>query len=102
MIRSRHRIIRLRAILEGLGDDVSLEGRKSYIPFVRQRQFVAVAAAARDRVEVDLRFVEPPDSDLLRPASGPGQATHRVSLTSVDDVTDEVEALLRTSYEQNG
>lgn len=92
----------LRAVLEGLGDDVSMEGRKTYIPFVRRRQFAAVAAAARDRVDVGLRFVEPPDSDLLRPADGPGQATHRISLMSVDDVTDEVKALLRMSYEQNG
>lgn len=93
---------RVRDILEGLGDDVSMEGRKTYIPFVRRRQFAAVAASTRSRVDVGLRFVEAPDSPLLSEAGGPGQATHKLSLTAVDDVTDDVEDLLRTAYEQNG
>lgn len=92
---------RLRKILEGLGDDVSMEGRSTYIPFVRSRQFAAVAAATRTRVDVGLRFVDPPSSELLTPASAPGQATHKLSLTSEDEVTNEVEELLRAAYDQN-
>ncbi len=93
---------RLRALLEGLGDDVRVEGRSTYTPFVRRRQFAAIAAATRTRVDVGLRYVEPPDSPLLAPAGSPGQATHRISLGSVDEVTGEVERLLRAAYEQNG
>lgn len=92
----------VREILEGLGDDVAMEARKTYTPFVRRRQFAAVAAATRSRMDVGLRFVEAPDSPLLREASAPGQATHKLSLSTVDDVTDEVERLLRMAYEQNG
>jgi hypothetical protein len=33
--------------ITGLGEDVSVEGRGGYTPFVRGRQFAAVAAAAR-------------------------------------------------------
>ena len=93
---------RLRAVVEGFGDDVALEGRSSYTPFVRRRQFAAVAAATRTRVDVGLRYTDPPASPLLEPASGPGQATHRVSLASPEEVTREVERLLRVAYEQNG
>lgn len=93
---------RLRAVLEGLGDDVRLEERATYVPFVRRRQFAAVAAATRTRVDVGLRYTDPPSSALLRPAQAPGQATHRLSLGSAADVTPEVEHLLRTAYEQNG
>lgn len=93
---------RLREVLEALGPDVEMEGRGTYIPFVRRRQFAAVAAATRTRVDVGLRYVDAPDSDLLTPASAPGQATHRLSLTSADEVTGEVEGLLRMAYEQNG
>lgn len=92
---------RLRDILLSLGDDVSMEGRGTYIPFVRRRQFAAVAAATRTRVDVGLRFTAAPASPLLTPANAPGQATHRLSLASVDDVTPEVEALLRAAYDQN-
>lgn len=93
---------RLRALILGLGDDVRAEGRGTYTPFVRRRQFAAVAAAARNRVDVGLRYTDPPESELLTPATGPGQATHKLSLTSVDEITAEVEALLRAAYEQSG
>ena len=84
-----------------LGDDVTIEGRSTYTPFVRGRQFAAIAPATRDRVDLGLRYAHPPDADRLQPASAPGQATHKVSLRSVRDVDDEVLALLRIAYEQN-
>ena len=91
----------LAAAITGLGDDVTVEGRGTYIPFVRGRQFAAVAAAARDRVDLGLRFTDPPASARLRPGSGPGQATHTVSLRAVQEVDDEVRHLLSAAYEQN-
>jgi hypothetical protein len=93
---------RVRALLESLGDDVGVEGRGGYTPFARRRQFAAVAAATRTRVDLGLRFVDAPASPLLAPSNGPGQSTHRIGLTSTDDVTAEVEALARAAYDQNG
>jgi predicted transport protein len=85
-----------------LGDDVVVEGRGTYVPFVRKRQFAAVAAATATRVDLGLRLPDPPASPLLQPATAPGSATHRVQLTAVSDVDDEVRGLLRAAYEQNG
>jgi hypothetical protein len=50
---------------------------------------------------VGLRHTGPPDSARLRPATAPGQATHKLSLRSAADVDDEVLRLLRLAYEQN-
>ncbi len=68
---------RVRGILESLGEEVRIEGRSTYTPFVRGRQFAAVAPATRTRVDVGLRFTDPPESELLVPSKGPGQATHK-------------------------
>jgi predicted transport protein len=92
----------LAAAITDFGDDVSIEGRSTYTPFVRDRQFAAIAAATKTRVDLGLRFTDPPASDRLRPAKAPGQSTHKVELTSVDHVDDEVIGLARTAYEQNG
>lgn len=102
--RSRLRPIfdRIRSIMETFSDDVRIEGRATYIPFVRRRQFAAVSAATQSRIDVGLRYTDAPDSDLLSAAAAPGQATHRLSLTSVNDITADVEKLLRTAYDQNG
>ena len=92
----------LREIIEDFGDDISAEGRKTYTPFVRRRQFVAIAAATASRVDVGLRYTDPPVSPLLKSATAPGQATHKLSLTNPAGITKDVEHLLRLSYEQNG
>jgi Domain of unknown function (DUF5655) len=85
-----------------LGDDVTMEGRGTYVPFVRRRQFAAVAAATATRVDVGLRLPDPPASPRLQPAKAPGAATHKVVLTAVGDVDEELRTLLRAAYEQNG
>jgi predicted transport protein len=92
----------VRAAVLDLGDDVTTEGRGTYVPFVRKRQFAAVAAATATRIDVGLRLPAPPESERLQPATAPGSATHKLSLTTVEDVDDELRALLRAAYEQNG
>ena len=80
---------------------MTVEGRGSYTPFVRGRQFAAVAAATKDRVDLGLRFTDPPTDGRLQRSTGPGQSTHKIALQSVDDVDDQVRHLLRLAYEQN-
>lgn len=93
---------RLRELIDDLGDDITTEGRGTYTPFVRRRQFLAVAAATKTRVDVGLRYTDPPKSKLLSEAKAPGQATHKLTLTSPDQITSDVERLIRIAYEQNG
>ena len=92
----------LREFIEGLGDDVSVEGRSGYTPFVRKRQFAAVQASAKTRVDLGLRFKQAPNSALLSTNSLPGQSTHKLGINSPEQFTDEVKALIRLAYEQNG
>jgi predicted transport protein len=93
---------RIAELILAFGDDVRMEGRGTYVPFVRQRQFAAVAAATKNRIDVGLRFTDAPKSDRLAPAMSPGQATHKVSVMTVDEVDDELISLLRIAYNQNG
>jgi predicted transport protein len=92
----------VRAAVLELGDDVTAEGRSTYVPFVRRRQFAAVAAATARRLDVGLRLPDPPASERLQPATAPGSATHKVVLTSVAEVDDELRGLLRAAYDQSG
>jgi hypothetical protein len=51
---------------------------------------------------MDALVSDGPDSELLRPADAPGQATHRLSLTGMDQADEEVGSLLRAADDQNG
>ena len=86
-----------------LGDDVVVEGRGTYVPFVRGRQFAAVAAATATRIDLGLRLPDPPASARLQPAHARrARRPTGSSCTAVADVDDEVRGLLRAAYEQNG
>ncbi len=92
---------RLRAAIEDLGDDVSVQGRGGYTPFVRGRQFIAVAAT-RTRLDVGLRYTDAPSSPLLVASKGPGMGNYKLKLETPEQLTPEVEELLRAAYEQSG
>lgn len=92
---------RLRAAIEDLGDDVTVQGRGGYTPFVRTRQFIAVATT-RTRLDVGLRYTDPPRSELLVASKGPGMGNYKLMLEVPEQLTDEVEELLRVAYEQSG
>jgi predicted transport protein len=91
----------VREAATSLGADVTVEGRGTYVPFVRRRQFAAVAATTA-RLDLGLRLPDPPASGRLQPAKAPGQSTHKVELWTADDVDAEVRALLHAAYDQNG
>jgi hypothetical protein len=85
-----------------IADDVRLEGRSTYIPLVRARQFAAIAAPTKTRVDLGLRFTDPPANPRLTLAKGFAQVTHKIALSSPEEVDEEVVGLLRAAYQQNG
>jgi predicted transport protein len=84
-----------------LGDDVVVEVRAGFVAVNRKRQFAALQPATASRIDLGLRFVAPPSDERLKPAKAPGQSTHKVGLTAVEQVDDGIGALLRQAYEQN-
>ncbi|MBP2702975.1 DUF4287 domain-containing protein [Microbispora sp. RL4-1S] len=90
----------LLAAATALGGDVVVEVRANFVAINRKRQFAAVQPATASRIDLGLRFVDPPSDARLKPATAPGQSTHKIGLTAADQV-DGVTALLRQAYEQN-
>jgi predicted transport protein len=94
---------RVAEAAQSLGPDVRIEGRKTYVPFIRARQFAAIAPATKTRVDLGLRFTDAPRHRRVQTASsGLGQSTHKVALTSLDDVDADVLGWLGQAYDQNG
>lgn len=90
------------AMILALGDDVSVEGRSTYTPFGRGRQFALLAPSTRTRVDLGLRFRdEAPHHLRLVPVKNLGQCTHRVELARVEDVTPDLAPLHLRAYEDN-
>lgn len=93
-----------------LGDDVEIAARKTYVAFVRKKQFGVIKPSTNTRVDLGLKLKDQAAAGLL-PARGrledagnfgSGSITHKVSLFAVDDVDDEIANWLRMAYEGVG
>jgi predicted transport protein len=94
----------LRPMYEGVidrvrqfGDDVELAPKKSYVSLRRTKQFGQVGPAA-GQLEVCLNLPGRAGTDRLRPTSG--MATHRVRISDLGELDDELLGWLREAYER--
>jgi predicted transport protein len=87
-----------------LGSDVTLAIRKSYVALVRGKQFAVIVPSTKTRLDLGLKFKEKPFTDRLVEANnlGSGSITHKVALTSMADVDEELLNWLKESYEKMG
>ena len=86
------------------GPDTTVEGRGTYTPIIRGRQFAAVGPGPRMTVRLGLRFREAPVDDRLEPAKNFAQATHWVQLGADTDPAEAASSLadlIGVAYDQN-
>ncbi len=83
---------------EALGKDVEVAPKKTGVSLRRSKQFALIEAPSAKRVQLglNLRGVDP--VGRLRGATG--MCTHRVDLTGVEEVDDELRGWLRGAYER--
>ena len=67
-----------------------------------QDMMAVMSKSMQERTGRSMQESDKPASELLVQAKAPGQATHKLSLTSMEEITGEVERLLRMAYDQNG
>ena len=86
--------------VKGFGKDVELAPKKAYVSLRRNKQFGLVQPSTRTRVDVGLNLSDVETTDRLE-ASGSfnTMVSHRVRLTSVDDVDDELIGWLKQAYD---
>jgi predicted transport protein len=87
-----------------LGGDVAMKPCRTYVPFCRRAQFV-VAKPGRGGLVVGLALSRDIAHPRLAPAKGLGgseRINFKLTLSSPNEIDDEVLSLLRVAYEANG
>lgn len=96
---------RLAKEMESLGSDVVLDPRKTYVSATRRRQFAVIQPSTGTRVDLGLALpgVAPAGRLESAPSSlGSERITHRVVLTSPEEVDGEVIDWIKAAYELDG
>lgn len=83
-----------------LGDDITKTPKKSSVSMIRKKQFALIKPATKTRIDLGLKIKGKPTTDRLE-NSGPfgTMCTHRVKLTKVEEVDEELLSWLREAYE---
>lgn len=91
---------RLAEAIHQLGDDVDFGPRKTYVAIHRKNQFAIIQASTNSRVDLGLRLKGMAATERLVPAGnfGSGSITHKISLTSLDQIDAELLAWLKAAY----
>jgi hypothetical protein len=90
---------RLMAVIGAFGPDVTTAPKKGYLSIRRTKQFAMIQPSAVGRLDVGLILRDTPPAGRLE-AAGSFNAlfTHRVRVTSADDIDDALTGWLRTAY----
>jgi len=89
--------------LKGLGSDVELSPKKTYVSVRRKKQFAIVQPTTKTRLDIGLNLKgTAPVGKLEAAGSFNAMCTHRVKVESSEDITKELFTWLKKAYEQAG
>lgn len=90
---------KLLPILKGFGKDVTITPKKTSVSVIRKRQFVLIKPATKTRIDLGLKLPDKPITDRLG-NSGPfgTMCTHRVQITTIDDIDEELIGWMNEAY----
>lgn len=86
--------------IQAFGDDVEVAPKKAYVSLRRNKQFALIQPSTKTRVDVGINCKDKPATKRLEASGSFNQmVSHRVRLTSVEDVDKQLIAWLRAAYE---
>ena len=92
---------KLAKAVAGFGKDVELAPKKAYVSLRRSKQFGLIQPSTATRVDVGLNLKgEAPTERLEASGSFNAMVSHRVRLTSADDIDKELIGWLREAYDR--
>ncbi len=97
----------LTALGRSMGRDIKVCPCKTIVPLYRYHVIAEIKPSARTRIDFGLALKGSPRKPTKRLLDTGGlvkgdRITHRISITTVDEIDDEVRAWLRIAYELDG
>lgn len=87
-------------MIEGLGKDVEVSPKKTYVSLRRSKQFALIQPTTATRIDLGIKLKDTPPAGRLEAAgSFNAMVTHRVKITDKSEINAELKAWLRRAYE---
>jgi len=88
-------------VVSAFDDDVTIPPKKTSVSIIRKKQFALIKPATKTRIDLGLKLKDKPITERLE-NSGPSGTmyTHRVRLTVINQVDDELKEWLLEAYQK--
>jgi hypothetical protein len=85
-----------------LGSDVTITPKKGSVSIIRKKQFLLIKPATKTRIDLGFKLKDKPIEGRLE-GSGPfgTMCTHRVRLSSIDEVDDTLKKWIKEAYDKS-
>ncbi len=94
---------KLIAEIRQFGKDVEIAPKKAYVSLRRKKQFAILQPATKTRFEIGLNLKgQEPTSKLEAITKANSMCSHKINLSNVNDIDEEVIAWLQTAYDNAG
>ena len=92
---------KLLSLVKTFGGDVNIVPKKTSVSIVRKKQFALISPASKSRIDLGLKIKDKPTGERLGD-SGPfgTMCTHRVKISEVEEVDNELMNWLKEAYEK--
>ncbi|MEP5254109.1 MAG: DUF4287 domain-containing protein [Winogradskyella arenosi] len=92
----------LISFVKSLGEDISITPKKGSVSIIRKRQFILIKPATKTRIDLGFKLKDKPNTERLE-NSGPfgAMCTHRVRLSNLEEVNEELKSWISEAYEKS-
>lgn len=90
---------KLIAVVKTFGSDVTITPKKGSVSIIRKKQFALIKPATKTRIDLGLKLRDKPTTSRLED-SGPfgTMCTHRVKISKVEEIDNELKEWLKEAY----
>ena len=90
---------KIMGIILGFGTDIEESPKKAYMSLRRSKQFACVGPGSKTRIDLQIQLKGLPPTSRLEEVKG-GMTSHRVKISSIEEVDQEVVDWLKMAYEK--
>lgn len=91
----------LISVVKSFGKDVTITPKKGSVSVIRKKQFTLIKPATKTRIDLGLKLKDRPTTKRLE-NSGPfgTMCTHRVKISTVEEIDSELKNWLKEAYQK--
>ncbi len=80
------------------GKDIQIAPKKAYVSLVRKKQFATLNPATKTRFDIGIILRRQEPQGKLESEKPNAMCTHKISITSINEIDEEVVEWLKSAY----